>query len=141
MLKIDLTDMQFHDNQLDVIICSHVLEHIPDDRKAMTEMHRVLRPGGFLLVMVPTYGDNTYENWNITEPEERRRHFGQDDHVRKYGRDIILRMEDVGFIVAEWPKSGDLDLDIIEFAACGGRVLFTGEKPRCHSEPGQNSSD
>jgi SAM-dependent methyltransferase len=128
MLKVDLTDMRFHDRQLDVIICSHVLEHIPDDRKAMAEMHRVLRPGGFLLVMVPTYGKTTYENWDVTEPQDRVLHFGQDDHVRKYGKDIVLRLEDAGFSVTKWPTAGSLDARITDFVACGARLLFACRK-------------
>lgn len=128
MLKVDLTDMRFHDRQLDVIICSHVLEHIPDDRKAMAEMHRVLRPGGFLLVMVPTYGENTYENWDVTEPQDRVLHFGQDDHVRKYGSDIVLRLEDAGFSVSKWPTESSLERRITDFVACGARLLFACRK-------------
>jgi hypothetical protein len=128
MLKVDLTDMQFHDRQLDVIICSHVLEHIPDDRKAMAEMHRVLRPGGFLLVMVPTYGQTTYENWDVTEPEDRVRHFGQDDHVRKYGRDILLRLEEAGFCVTKWPTEDTFEPGMVKFMSCPGRVLFSCQK-------------
>jgi SAM-dependent methyltransferase len=126
MLKVDLTDMQLHSHQLDVLICSHVLEHIPDDRKAMAEMHRVLRTGGFLLVMVPTYAEETYENWCITSPEGRKQHFGQEDHVRKYGRDIIQRLEEAGFSVSEWPTS--LEPDIAKFISCGSRVVFAGRK-------------
>lgn len=128
MLKIDLTDMPFHDAQLDVIICSHVLEHIPDDTKAMREMYRVLRPGGYLLVMVPTYGNDTYENRNVTTPEGRRKHFGQDDHVRKYGRDIILRLEGAEFQVREWPEANSLQPELVRFLSCGARVLFAGQK-------------
>jgi hypothetical protein len=128
MLKLDLTDMQFHDEQLDVIICSHVLEHIPDDRKAMTEMHRVLRPGGYLLVMVPTYGEHTYEDWTITEPEDRKVHFGQDDHVRKYGRDIAIRLTEAGFSATAWPTENSLEAGIEQFISCGKRTLFEGRK-------------
>jgi hypothetical protein len=128
MLKVDLTDMQFHDRQLDVVICSHVLEHIPDDRKAMAEMHRVLRPGGFLLVMVPTYGKTTYENWDVTEPQDRVLHFGQDDHVRKYGKDIIHRLEEAGFDVTKWPTEETFAPGMVKFVSCPGRVLFCCQK-------------
>ena len=133
MLKVDLTDMQFHDDQLDVIICSHVLEHIPDDRMAMREMHRVLRPGGFLLVMVPTYGEHTYENWDITSPDERRQHFGQDDHVRRYGKDITVRLREAGFAVTKWPTATSLDDGLTDFISCGRRLLFTGRKHQAAS--------
>jgi SAM-dependent methyltransferase len=128
MIKLDLTDIQIWDNQFDVIICSHVLEHITDDRKAMREMHRILKPGGVLLVMVPTYGAETYEDPSITSPEERRFHFGQDDHVRKYGRDIIDRLEEAAFSVSMWPAPGSADRNILDFIACGNRVVFVGRK-------------
>jgi SAM-dependent methyltransferase len=128
MVKLDLTDIQFWDNQFDAIICSHILEHIVDDRLAMREMYRVLKPGGFLLLMVPIYGDHTYEDCRITSPEDRRKHFGQKDHVRKYGKDIFERLEKSGFKVSEWPSKGELSSDIVGFIACGNRQIYECEK-------------
>jgi len=128
MAKIDLTDIQFWDNQFDLIICSHVLEHIPDDISAMREMTRVLRPGGILLVMVPTHGEKTYEDFSITSPEERIKHFGQDDHVRKYGRDIKDRLESTGLSVRFWPEGNDLDPKIMKFINCGSRQVVECRK-------------
>lgn len=129
MLKLDLTDIPYWDDQLDLILCSHILEHIPDDRAAMREMFRVLRPGGILLVMVPTYSAATYEDFSITSPEERKRHFGQEDHVRKYGWDIQDRLAGCGFQVSAWPVQGDLNKRIVDFIAAGKRVIFTCRKP------------
>jgi SAM-dependent methyltransferase len=123
MVRIDLTALQFWDVQFDVIICSHVLEHIPDDLKAMAEMHRVLKHGGYLLVMVPMYGDTTYEDPSITDPQERRRHFGQADHVRKYGRDITNRLQRVGFQTRLWPRTGDVDPAVLEMIGSKGRLI------------------
>lgn len=124
MAKLDLTDIQFWDEQFDLVICSHVLEHIADDRKAMREMRRILRPGGFLLVMVPMFGETTYEDFSITSPEERRKHFGQEDHVRKYGRDIVDRLSESGFEAGIWPGEGDIDAALIDFIASKNRLII-----------------
>lgn len=129
MVKLDLTDIQFPDEQFDVIICSHVLEHIPDDRKAMREMFRVTRPGGFVLVMVPTQGAETYEDSSITTPEARTRHFGQHDHVRMYGRDIADRLSEAGFEVNAWPPSDRPVSSEIAFIAARNRIVFECQKP------------
>jgi SAM-dependent methyltransferase len=129
MLKLDLTDIPFWEAQLDLILCSHILEQIPDDRVAMREMYRVLRPRGILLVMVPTYAEATYEDFSITSPEERRRHFGQEDHVRKYGWDIQDRLAECGFQVSAWPVAGSLDQRTTRLVAAGKRVIFTCRKP------------
>jgi SAM-dependent methyltransferase len=100
-IDMDLTSLKFDNNFFDFILCSHVLEHIQDDRKAMQEMFRVLKPGGFGIILVPinlaileTFEDNT-----IISPEERKKHFGQFDHVRYYGLDIKGRLEQIGFNV------------------------------------------
>jgi hypothetical protein len=128
MIRLDLTDMIFQDGKLDVIICSHILEHIPDDRKAMREMYRCLKSGGFLLVMVPTYSNHTYEDFNITEPKDRKIHFGQEDHVRKYGEDIVQRLESSGFDVLRWPTPNNPSQAIIDFIASPRRIIFTCRK-------------
>lgn len=97
MVKMDLTSIEYPDQTWDIILCSHVLEHIPDDRKAMREMLRVLRPGGWLMVQVPVRPEPTYEDWNITTPEGRLEAFGQADHVRIYGYDLLDRLVESGF--------------------------------------------
>ncbi len=99
---LDIQQIDLPDNQFDVIICSHVLEHIPDDRNAMKEVHRILKPGGSALIMVPLWPSekhDTYENVAITDERDRIMHFGQYDHLRIYGLDIISRLEQVGFKV------------------------------------------
>lgn len=95
----DLTALSFPVAAFDLVYCSHVLEHIPDDRAAMREMHRILRPGGTLLVQVPTRGEQTYEDFGIVTPEGRLAAFGQHDHVRYYGADIANRLGEAGFAV------------------------------------------
>ncbi len=99
--RLDLTRLELPDGSFDFIYCSNVLEHIPDDRAAMRELHRVLAPGGTAVVQVPIRGEVTYEDPSITDPAERARHFGQADHVRYYGRDIRERLAEAGFQVRE----------------------------------------
>jgi SAM-dependent methyltransferase len=99
MIKMDITAMQFCDNRFDCIICYRVLEHVPDDRKAMKEIFRVLKPGGWAILQVPILRDETFEDPTITSPEEREKAFGQRDHVRIYGLDYRNRLESVGFVV------------------------------------------
>jgi ubiquinone/menaquinone biosynthesis C-methylase UbiE len=100
-VKLDIQQMPFEDNSFDIVICNHVLEHVPDDRKAMGEIFRVLRKGGFAVMQVPTNYDmeNTYEDPSITGPAEREKHFRQKDHYRLYGRDYLKRLKETGFVL------------------------------------------
>jgi colanic acid/amylovoran biosynthesis glycosyltransferase len=97
----DLTNLAFPSGAFDVILCSHVLEHVHDDRRAMAELERVLKPGGWALLHVPVdlERQQTFEDARITEPDERARVFGQWDHVRIYGRDYAARLQAAGFAV------------------------------------------
>jgi SAM-dependent methyltransferase len=101
--KIDVTNMHtYKDNQFDFFICSHVLEHIPNDLNAMEELYRVLKPGGRGIAMVPiNLGlETTFEDTTITSIADKWKYFGQDDHVRQYAKkDYISRLEKVGFKV------------------------------------------
>ena len=85
-----------------MILCSHVLEHVVDDRKAMRELHRVLHPSGWALIVVPIASrrDETFEDPAVLTPADRERVFGQADHVRIYGRDFKARLEEAGFTVS-----------------------------------------
>ncbi len=98
-VKADILDLPFEDNTYDVIICNHVLEHIVDDRKAMSELYRVMKNGAWGIVQVPMKNslEKTYEDFTITDPKERQKHFGQYDHVRWYGMDYFDRLKSVGF--------------------------------------------
>jgi SAM-dependent methyltransferase len=98
MVKMDITDIQYPDNTFDVVYCSHVLEHVQDDRKAMGEFYRVLKPGGWAILQVPIY-DTTFEDPTVISPKERERLFGQHDHVRQYGPDYKDRLMEAGFSV------------------------------------------
>jgi SAM-dependent methyltransferase len=99
MQRMDLTALSLPDQCMTLIWCSHVLEHIPDDRQAMREMHRVLRPGGAAVIQVPIQRQETYEDFTILTPHDRRIAFGQEDHVRLYGMDVVDRLGGVGFHV------------------------------------------
>lgn len=101
MLKIDITDISLPDNQFDCIICLHVLEHIPDDQKAIRELFRVMKPGGWAILQSPVdpTREKTFEDAGIVSPEERERVYGQFNHVRIYGADYRSRLEKAGFEV------------------------------------------
>lgn len=99
-IRMDLASTPIRSEILDAIVCIHVLEHIDDDRIAMKELFRVLKPGGWLVVSVPIKWDQkTYENPNIISSEERKLAFGETTHVRLYGYDFIDRLEECGFEV------------------------------------------
>jgi hypothetical protein len=117
-VKGDITRLPFEAQAFDLIYCSNVLEHVPDDATAMRELHRVLAPGGLAVVQVPIRGDSTYENPAITTPEARVEHFGQSDHVRYYGRDMAVRLRDAGFVVDEVVMLDLLQLPSSEVARC-----------------------
>lgn len=101
MYNEDLTDLSFEDNMFDAILCYHVLEHIEDDRKAISELFRVLKPGGWAILQTPIDDEReeTFEDFTITAPQERKIIFGQEDHVRIYGKDYFQRLKDAGFII------------------------------------------
>ena len=102
-VKADILDLPFQDEEFDVIFCNHVLEHIPDDAKAMSELYRVMKHGGWGIFQVPMkYSlEKTYEDFSITDKKERKKHFGQYDHVRWYGMDYFERLSKAGFQVEQ----------------------------------------
>lgn len=102
-VKADICNLPFEDDSFDVILCNHVLEHIPDDKKAMEELYRIMKPGGWGIFQIPQdlNRETTFEDNNITDPKERARIFGQYDHVRVYGRDYFDKLRAVGFKVTE----------------------------------------
>lgn len=111
-VKYDITKIDAADHQYDLIICYHILEHIDDDRKAMQELHRVLNAGGSCIIQTPFREGAIYEDPTITSPEEREKHFGQDDHVRIYAVEgLKSRLEGAGFAVDVRTFSESLEND------------------------------
>ncbi|WP_205214872.1 class I SAM-dependent methyltransferase [Altererythrobacter sp. ZODW24] len=125
-VKMDIQDIQFPDETFDVIYCSHVLEHVDDDRKAMREFRRVLKKDGWAILLVPISAEKTYEDPSITDPEERLKHFGQSDHVRRYGPDYVDRLRVADFVVTETRPSDLTDVAFAEKARLseGNTIYF-----------------
>ncbi len=131
MVAVDIRDIPYPACSFDAIYCSHVLEHVPEDRSAMREMHRVLRPGGWALVLVPIRGEHTFEDPTVTTPEERVRLFGQADHVRRYGRDIADRLREARFRVSVYSTlqiAGEEGVDRFSLHVGDSGVVFFCEK-------------
>jgi len=125
-VKADILDLPFEDELFDFVLCNHVLEHIEDDTKAMSELFRVLKPGGIGIFQIPQdlSLEQSYEDTNITSPEERAAHFGQYDHVRIYGKDYFDRLRKVGFKVNEIDYSAQLSPDLVEkYCLAKGEIL------------------
>jgi SAM-dependent methyltransferase len=115
MLKMDITNISFPDNTFDIIYASHVLEHIPNDQKAMEELQRVCKSNGWAILQVPIYGNKTIEDPTITSPQAREKIFGQYDHVRLYGHDNVYRdrLIKAGWNVHIEPFARQLGKDLI----------------------------
>ncbi len=129
----DLLDLHFEEFSFDWVMCNHVLEHIPDDRRALHEIFRVLKPGGKALLQVP-YSlqlEKTFEDSSITSEADRKKYFGQFDHVRIYGRDYTDRLAKAGFIVHQInQKKHFKNIKIPDkFAVNPEELLFVCEKP------------
>jgi SAM-dependent methyltransferase len=107
--NVDLTKIPFADASYDGVICNHVLEHIPDDATAMSEILRILKPNGWAILQTPIAAklDATYEDFSITDPQERERAFGQNDHVRIYAMDYVDRLRRAGFAVESFRWTAD----------------------------------
>lgn len=103
-VKMDVHQIPFDDDTFDVAFCNHVMEHVDDDIKAMSEIYRILKPGGWAIIQSPVYPDEldtTFEDPSITDPIERELAYGQSDHQRKYGKDYGSRLRKAGFDVTE----------------------------------------
>ena len=125
-VKADICDLPFKDNSFDFIICNHVLEHIPDDTKAMQELYRVLAPSGTAIVQVPydAKREITFEDNTITDQRERTRIFGQYDHLRVYGMDYFKKLSSIGFDVNALDYTSSISSDDIErYRLCKGELL------------------
>ena len=115
--QFDLQNIESQDGVFDLVICSHVLEHVVEDGLAIAEIYRILKSQGIALIQVPIWPSEshpTYENKSITDPRDRIIHFGQFDHVRIYGLDVVERLKLAGFTVEVIDLEKQLKQDIIE---------------------------
>ena len=129
-VKADICDLPFKNGSFDFILCNHVLEHIPDDEKAMQELYRILKPGGTAILQIPQELDRaeTFQDNSITDPKERAKIFGQYDHVRVYGRDYFDKLRAIGFKVDEADYTSQLSqADIEKYRLAKGEII-----PVCH---------
>lgn len=125
-VKADICNLPFKDNSYDFILCNHVLEHIPDDTKAMQELYRVLKPGGVGIFQIPqdlnratTFSDDT-----IVDQKERAKIFGQYDHVRIYGRDYFQKLRSIGFTVIEENYTAKISPELVKkYCLANGEII------------------
>lgn len=125
-VKADICNLPFENETFDVVLCNHVLEHIPDDTKAMSEMYRVLKTGGWGIFQIPQdlKRDKTFEDDSITDQKERAKIFGQYDHVRIYGRDYFDKLRSVGFTVEEVDYTASIPAsDIERYRLAKGEII------------------
>lgn len=131
-VKMDIHQIPFEDNTFDVAFCNHVMEHVEDDIKAMSEIYRVLKPNGWAIIQIPFFDLNlktTLEDKNIISPKERFKHYGQEDHVRMYGQDYGKRLEKAGFEVKEDDFVMTLDKEKIKkFALPAQEIIYFCKK-------------
>ena len=131
-VKMDIHEIPFEDNTFDIIFCNHVLEHVDDDYKAMTEMRRVLKPGGWAILQIPWFNpvpEVTFEDNSIVDLKEREKIFGQDDHVRLYGKDYSERLTKSGFKVIEEKMVMEMDeKEVKQYALPKDEIIYRVEK-------------
>ncbi|MEO0819025.1 MAG: class I SAM-dependent methyltransferase [Pseudomonadota bacterium] len=126
-MVVNIEAMQFEDDSFDCIVCGHVLEHV-DDTKALAEIFRVLAPGGTAFLMIPIVEgwEHTYENPEVTTEFDRLKHFGQRDHVRRFGRDFRDRVRAAGFTLDEVTTE---PADCVRYSLLPGERIFLASKP------------
>ena len=125
-VKADICNLPFEDNSYDIILCNHVLEHIPDDTKAMQELYRVMKPGGIGVFQIPQDLERamTFEDDSITDKKERAKIFGQYDHVRVYGYDYFDKLGTIGFKVEEVDYTSTLSAEVIKtYCLAKGEII------------------
>lgn len=126
-LTLDLESIDQPDQSWEAVVASHVLEHV-DDRRALGELLRVLRPGGLLIAMVPLIEgwEKSYEDPAVTTPAARELHFGQCDHVRYYGRDFESRLKAAGFTVTTFQATGT---ECVTHGLTRGEKVYVCQRP------------
>lgn len=130
-IRADITKVPFADASFGAILCNHVLEHVPDDKAAMGELLRVLRPGGWAVLQVPQRSrmPETQEDPEVTDPRERERRFGQRDHLRQYGADYAERLSAAGFDVHAERFGEGLPVERRERHGLKGEIIHLCRKP------------
>lgn len=127
-VKMDITNIAYSQESFDCIFCSHVLEHIVDDRKAMKELHRVLKNDGWAILLVPIVSKGkTEEDFSVVTKEERMKHYGDPDHVRNYGIDYKNRLEECGWSVEVICAKDFLDaqqITLMGITKASGEIYF-----------------
>lgn len=131
-IKMDIHQIPFDDNEFDVVLCNHVLEHVDNDLLAMSEIRRVLRKDGWAIMQVPFFSpvpEKTVEDKSITDAREREKAFGQDDHVRKFGKDYTQRIAQSGLTpeANEFAKSMTKE-ECFRFGISQNEVIYRGIK-------------
>lgn len=131
-LHLDVTAIDQPSDTYDVVICNHVLEHVSDANKAFAEIKRILKPGGWAILLVPINPDvDTFEDPSVTDPKERERLFGQYDHVRQFGRDYAEVLRKAGFKVTEdriYYEIPDEQRERMHLARRGEEIIYRCEK-------------
>ena len=125
-VKADICNLPFKNDEFDMILCNHVLEHIPDDTKAMQELYRVMKVGGIGIFQIPQdlSRATTFQDNSITDKKERAKIFGQYDHVRIYGRDYFNKLRSIGFKVEEVDYTSNLsEEDIARYCLAKGEII------------------
>ena len=125
-VKADICNLPFDDNLYDLILCNHVLEHIPDDTKAMQELYRVLKPGGMGIFQIPQDLNRatTFSDDAIVDQKERAKIFGQYDHVRIYGRDYFQKLRSIGFTVIEENYTTKISPELVKkYCLADGEII------------------
>jgi SAM-dependent methyltransferase len=132
--QVDITSMDcYPEGSFDAYICSHVLEHVKNDRKAMAELWRILKPGGWGIAMVPIHSGlkEIREDFTKVSPEERWKHFGQGDHVRVYSQDgFVARLQDAGFLIRRFGREHFGNEAMRRCGLSAASVLYVVEKPK-----------
>ena len=125
-LHFDLHEIPLEENTFDVVFCNHVLEHVNDAKKCMSELYRVLKPGGMGIFQIPQdlSRDVTFFDDSITNQKERAAIFGQYDHVRIYGRDYFDKLRSIGFNVVEEDYTNKIKPELVKrYCLAKGEII------------------